>query len=147
MASTFAIALTALIPFTSLVSLSGYLTTAEDSPLYLLLNRRGVQLPTTDGSLQPQTDPFEIEDPVTLSDGVPVNEDSFWRYERMLKVWLLISMVPPVVCNIFLLVFTLLSSKGLDEHERTRAILLPVLLLPAHVVTVVLAFKIGRAHV
>ncbi|EKD03427.1 hypothetical protein A1Q2_02282 [Trichosporon asahii var. asahii CBS 8904] len=141
MASTFAIALTALIPFTSLVSFSGYLTTAEDSPLYLLLHRRGVQLPTNDGSLQPQADPFEIEDPVTLSDGVPVREDSFWRHERMLKIWLLVSMVPPVICNICLLIFSLISSKGLEEHERARTILLPILLTPAHVITVVLALK------
>lgn len=146
MASTFAIACTALIPLTSLISLSGYLTTAEDSPLYLLLNRRGVQLPTSDGSLQPQGDPFEIEDPVALTDGIPVREDAFWRRQRLLKIWLLLSLVPPVVCNILLLIFTLIASEGFEEHERVRAILLPILLLPAHLVTVALALKYFRQN-
>ncbi|KAL1411123.1 hypothetical protein Q8F55_002073 [Vanrija albida] len=149
MASTFAIATTALIPLVSLTSFAIYLSSHPASPVYSLLQRRGVQLPAASdealdggvGAFPAKRDAFDIDDPVVLSDGVPVAEAQFWRWTQGLKLTLLATLIPPVVANTLLLVFTIIASEGFEEHERLRAFLLPILLLPAHVINLIFAIS------
>ncbi|WOO81435.1 ATP-dependent bile acid permease [Vanrija pseudolonga] len=152
MASTFAIATTALIPLVSVVSFSLYITTHPASPVYALLHSRGVKLPTARdealdggvGAFPAKRDAFDIDDPVVMSDGVPVAEAQFWRWTQGLKIALLAALIPPFVANVLLLVFTIIASEGFEEHERLRAFLLPILLVPAHVVNLILTISYLR---
>lgn len=139
--SILAIAVTAVIPFVSLTSLSIYLTSHPASPFFLLLRRGGVQLPTTstDG-LEPVIDPFQLEDPIVCIDGVPVQPERFWRRQRSIKIALLLTYLLPVLANIALLVLTILGFGDLSHSTRERLLLLPTLLVPAHLATLVLAF-------
>lgn len=141
MAPIVAIAATSLIPLVSLVSLSLYLVSHPASPAYTLFQRRGVQLPIgSQEGLQAEHDAFELEDPVVCQDGVPIQPDRFWRRQRQLKVALFLSYLLPVAANIALLVLTILSSQGLEEHERVRALLLPTFLMPAQLATLLMAY-------
>ncbi|CAK9783969.1 P-loop containing nucleoside triphosphate hydrolase protein [Cutaneotrichosporon oleaginosum] len=139
MAAVVVLAATALIPLTSLVSFSIYLSTHPASPIPLALRRRGVQLPlSADDGLGPIRDAFEIENPIVCEDGVPVQPERFWRRQWQLKIALFITYLLPVAANIVLLTLTIISSEGLEEHERVRALLLPALLAPAHLATIIM---------
>lgn len=139
MASIVVIAATSLVPLTSLVSFSLYLTSHPASPVYSLFRRRGVQLPiSAQDGLQPVHDAFELENPIVCQDGVPVQPERFWRRQWQLKVTLFLTYLVPVAINIALLVLTILSSQGLEEHERVRALLLPTLLAPAQLATLIM---------
>jgi ABC-type multidrug transport system fused ATPase/permease subunit len=138
--SVLAIASTALIPLASLTSLSLYITRNPSSPIYALLNKRGVQLPTSQNEgLDGNRDAFDLESPLVCTDGIPVKPDQFWRRQTFLKLWLWLSLIPTLAANIALLVLTLVASRGLEEHERLRALLLPILLLPAQLVNLLIA--------
>jgi ABC-type multidrug transport system fused ATPase/permease subunit len=141
MAAIVVLAATTLIPLTSLVSFSLYLSSHPASPIPPVLRRRRVQLPlSADEGLEPLRDAFEIENPAVCEDGVPVQPERFWRRQWQLKLALFATYLLPVAANIALLVLTILSSEGLEEHERVRALLLPALLAPAHFVTLIMAF-------
>ncbi|WRT69694.1 uncharacterized protein IL334_006684 [Kwoniella shivajii] len=135
---------TVFIPLTSLTSFTIYLSTHPTSPARALF-QKSIALPThngegLDGELENvEKDPFDIQDPIVCQDGTAVEPERFWTsmWRRKLAVFML--MIPPLVCNILLLVFTILS-KIPDEEERTRAILLPSLLLPSQAVTLLIAF-------
>lgn len=139
--SILAIAVTAIVPLVSLISLSIYLTSHPASPFFSLLRRGGVQLPTTstDG-LGPEIDPFELEDPIVCIDGVPVKPERFWRRQRFIKVAFVLTLLLPTIANIALLVLTVLQTKDLDASVRERVILLPTLLIPAHLTTLLIAY-------
>ncbi|WVR08055.1 hypothetical protein IAU60_005101 [Kwoniella sp. DSM 27419] len=133
------IASTVLIPLTSLTSFTIYLSTHRSSPVRHLFHRGQIELPThtgegLDGSIE--KDAFDIDDPVVCQDGTPVDPDRFWQSMHRRKLAVLFLMTPPLVVNILLLVFTILSS--IHGDERLRATLLPSLLLPAQIVTIVL---------
>ncbi|OCF33530.1 ATP-binding cassette transporter [Kwoniella heveanensis BCC8398] len=145
MASYLPIISTTLIPLTSLTSFTIYLSTHPSSPFRRLVKDGQIALPTHNGEglddyseLEgEEKDAFDIDEPLVCEDGIPVEPEKFWASMRWRKWAVLLSMIPPIACNIALLVFTILSDMRGDE--RTRAILLPSLLLPAQFVTVVLA--------
>lgn len=129
---------TALVPLTSLTSFSIYLAAHPSSPIERFV-RRPIKLPihrdeALDGTLE--KDPFDLTDPVIYKDGYPVDAERFWSKTKRLKLGFLLTMLLPLVCNIVQLVFIALS--GLEGDKMTRAILVPVLLVPSHLVTVVL---------
>jgi hypothetical protein len=144
MSSIVPIIATSAIPFVSLLSFSVYLTSHPDSPINTLRQGR-VALPTTrhealDGTTVEEKDPFDIVDAAVCNDGDPVGAEQFWKSTFRRKIALLLLLVPPFVCNILLLIFTILSFAGdAASDDKTRAILLPTLLVPAHIVTVILA--------
>ncbi|WVQ95827.1 hypothetical protein IAU59_002926 [Kwoniella sp. CBS 9459] len=144
MANYLPIISTALIPLTSLTSFTIYLSTHQSSPLRKLLKDGQIALPTHNGEgldgyaeLEGEAkDAFDIDEPLVCEDGEPVEPDKFWASMRRRKWAVLVSMIPTIACNIALLAFTILSD--IQGDERTRAILLPSLLLPAQIVTVIL---------
>ncbi|WWC73697.1 uncharacterized protein I206_107669 [Kwoniella pini CBS 10737] len=133
---------TAFIPLVSLTSLTIYLSTHPTSPALRYFNKP-IALPThhdegLDGQITSgEKDPFNLEDPVVCEDGTPIEPEKFWASMKRRKVALLLLMFPPLICNILLLVFTVLAHIP-DQEERTRSILLPALLLPSQVITVLL---------
>lgn len=143
MSSLITVFSTALIPFTAVFTLSIYLSTHPDSPAKSLLPGKRVKLPVhrdegLDGSTDNDgPDPFDLHDPVVMDDGTPVNPEKFWSAAWRKKLAFLILLIPPFACNIALLVFTILSD--LKGEERTRATLIPSLLLPSHLITVLFA--------
>nr|XP_019043546.1 ATP-binding cassette transporter [Kwoniella bestiolae CBS 10118]OCF22476.1 ATP-binding cassette transporter [Kwoniella bestiolae CBS 10118] len=134
---------TTFIPLVSLSSLTIYLSTHPNSPIGSLLKKR-IALPThQDESLDgrfdtEEKDPFNIEDPVVCEDGTPVNPSIFWDSMKRRKWGVLLLMIPPLICNILLLVFAILAHIP-DQDEKTRSILLPSLLLPSQMVTLYLS--------
>ncbi|WVQ79183.1 hypothetical protein IAT38_001279 [Cryptococcus sp. DSM 104549] len=136
---------TAFIPITSFTSLTIYLAAHPASPIHHLLNQRSIALPTHNGegldgtTDAPTKDPFDLVDPVVCQDGTPVEPSKFWSSQWRLKLAVLLSMVPPLVCNISLLVFTIISNIE-DPNERQRAIILPALLLPSQLVALLVSY-------
>ncbi|GMK55034.1 hypothetical protein CspeluHIS016_0200900 [Cutaneotrichosporon spelunceum] len=147
MAAVVVLAATALIPLTSLVSFSLYLSSHPSSPIPPVIRRRHIQLPVTaDEGLAPVRDAFEIENPVVCVDGEPVQPRQFWKRQWQLKLALLATYILPVVVNIALLVLTILSSGGLKEEERVRTLILPAFLSPAHFGTLLMAIWFLRQN-
>jgi hypothetical protein len=135
---------TALIPLTSFISLSIYLTSHPSSPALRLFSKSGyIALPThrdegLDGALDElDKDPFDIEDPQVLEDGHEVEPEKFWASMWRRKVALILLLLLPFACNITLLVFTALQP--LEQEAKTRALLQPILVIPSHLVTFLLA--------
>jgi hypothetical protein len=138
----------ALLPLTSLISLSIYLSSHPSSPAHRLFHRPAIALPihrdeALDGTLDElDKDPFDLEDPEVLEDGQPVDAERFWASMWRRKVALLATLVPAFACNIALLVFTLQST---DAEDKIKAILPYFLLIPAHLVTLLLgAWFLGQ---
>jgi hypothetical protein len=131
---------TAIIPASSLISLTVYLTLHPSSPILRLLSRP-VQLPiyrdeALDGTLE--HDPFDLADPVIRKDGYPVDAERFWRRTKWMKLAFLVTMLPAVGVNVLRLV--LIATSHLEGDELTRALLVPILLIPSHLVTLLLGF-------
>ncbi|WWD04597.1 hypothetical protein V865_002668 [Kwoniella europaea PYCC6329] len=135
---------TTFIPLVSLSSLTIYLSTHPASPIYTLFQKR-IALPThQDEDFNErydivEKDPFNIEDPVVCEDGTPVDPESFWASMRRRKIGVLLLMIPPLICNILLLIFAIVAHTP-DQDEKTRSIILPSLLLPSQLVTLYLAY-------
>ena len=133
---------TALIPATSFTSFSIYLSVHPSSPIRRFFEQGRIALPTHDDVASDRTysdvkeDPFDLQDPVVCDDGTPVEPDKFWASMWKRKVAFLSVLSLPFACNILLLVFTFLSD--LRGEERTSAILLPTLLIPSHLITILL---------
>ncbi|WWC65828.1 uncharacterized protein I303_108450 [Kwoniella dejecticola CBS 10117] len=133
---------TAFIPLVSLTSFTIYLSVHPASPVrsYFV---KPIALPThrNEGLAghadRSEKDPFDLEDPVVCEDGTPVDPAHFWASMKLRKIAALLLMLPPFMCNILLLVFTILARIP-EQEERTRSILLPALLLPSQIVTLVL---------
>jgi len=105
------------------------------------LVRRPVQLPVHrdeafDGSLD--ADPFDLDDPVIRKDGYPVDAENFWSQTRGMKLAFLATLLLPIACNLYRL--ALIVTSHLDGEEHTRAMLVPLMLVPAHLVTLLLGF-------
>jgi hypothetical protein len=132
---------TALIPLTSLSSFSIYLASHPESPIKQLLKPSGIALPThRDEALDGTTlekDVFDFEDKEVSIDGTPVEPERFWASMRKRKIALLMALLLPIICNIVSLAFTITS--GLRGEELSKALLIPILIIPSHVVTVVLS--------
>lgn len=129
---------TAAIPASSLISLTIYLTLHPASPILRLVSRP-VQLPVhrdeaLDGTLE--HDPFDLADPVIRKDGYPVDAERFWRRTKWMKLAFLATMLPAVGVNIARLV--LIATSHLEGDELTRAMLIPILVIPAHLVTLLM---------
>ncbi|BEI79510.1 hypothetical protein CcaverHIS002_0100390 [Cutaneotrichosporon cavernicola] len=147
MAAVIVLAATALIPLVSVVSFSLYLSSHPASPIPLVFRRRQVQLPViADEGLAPMRDAFEIENPVVCVDGEPVRPEQFWRRQFQLKVALFATYLLPLAANIALMVLTILSSEGLEEHVRVRMLLLPTFLAPAHLATLIMTMWFFGQH-
>ncbi|WWD20306.1 hypothetical protein CI109_104782 [Kwoniella shandongensis] len=131
-------------PLTSLLSLTIYLAAHPSSPIRHLLHKPApIALPTHNGEgldgSHGEKDPFDLEDPVVCADGTPIEPDKFWNSVWRWKLAVEISMLFPLVTNILLLVFTILADDN-DSEAKQIAILLPSLLLPAQLVTLLLGF-------
>lgn len=131
---------TALVPLTSLTSFSIYLAAHPSSPIETLV-RRPIKLPihrdeALDGTLE--KDAFDLDDPVIFKDGYPVDAEKFWKKTWRLKLAFLLTMLLPTACNLVQLIFTAISD--LEGEQKTRALLIPVLLVPAHLVTLLLGY-------
>jgi hypothetical protein len=131
---------TALLPITSFISLSIFLSTHPRSPTRHL-RRKAVALPVhtnegLDGEVDAvEKDPFEIDDPVVRKEGIPVNPRKFWASTWKRKVCLLAAMLLPFGCNIALLVMTALRNyPSLDV--RTKALSIPIFILASHIPTI-----------
>ena len=143
MSDLVAVLRTAFIPLTSFISLTIYLSTHPSSPVRHLLSRRKITLPihhdealdgTIDGAFDKEKDLFNIEDPVVCDDGTPVEPEKFWSSMWKRKIAFLLSLVPPFGCNIALLVLTALDYPS--GEAKTQALLVPILLIPAHLIVV-----------
>ena len=135
---------TALLPLTSFISLSIFLSTHPRSPTRSLSKKR-IALPTyqdegLDGEREEvEKDPFDIDDPAVRREGIPVNPESFWSSTWKRKVWLLATMLLPFGCNIALLVMAALAEyPTLDA--KTKAISIPVFILASHVPTLMIMY-------
>jgi hypothetical protein len=135
---------TALLPLAAFISLSIFLSTHPRSPARNLAKRR-VALPIysdegLDGIAEEvKKDPFEIDDPVVRQDGTPVNPEKFWSSTWKRKAWLLASMLLPFGCNLAILVLTILRDYS-SSDARTKAVLVPALILASHIPTLVLMY-------
>lgn len=138
---------TALLPFTSFISLSIFLSTHPKSPTRNLVRRQRIALPVhrnegLDGELDTDDDPeakegddpFEIDDPVVRGEGIPVHPEQFWASAWKRKASLLVLMLLPTACNIAILVMTA-TSRYPNVDEKTNALLVPSLILASHVPT------------
>ena len=130
---------TALLPLTSLISLSIFLSTHPRSPTRGLPKQK-IALPTHQGegldghAEEVEKDPFDIDDPVVRSEGIPVHPERFWSSTWKRKAWLLATMLLPFGCNIALLVMAALADySSLDA--KTKAISIPVFILASHIPT------------
>ncbi|KIR29354.1 ATP-binding cassette transporter [Cryptococcus deuterogattii LA55] len=137
------IASTALIPFTTLTSFTIYLTTHPSSPIKHIIRQQGIALPVHNGEALDGTlddkDPFDIDDPIVCEDGTPVEPQQFWTSMWKRKLAVIGLMIPPLICNVLLLTFSLLAPSN-DVEDRQRNIILPALLLPSQAVTLVVGF-------
>ena len=134
------IASTALIPFISILSFTVYLAAHPASPISALV-KKPVKLPIHRGEALDGTtdaDPFDIDDPIIQTDGYPVDAERFWARTRWMKIAFLGTMVAPIVCNIYRLV--LIVNSHLQGDALTRTMLVPILLIPSHLVTLLLGF-------
>ena len=138
---------TALLPLTAFVSLSIFLATHPQSPSRKLVRRR-IALPVhrdegLDGDLDQggmeEKDPFEIDDPVVRSEGIPVDPERFWSSAWKRKVMLLASMILPFGCNIAIIVLIALSSYP-NIDEKTHALLMPCFVAAAHLPTLFMMY-------
>ncbi|KAK4686614.1 hypothetical protein P7C73_g3512, partial [Tremellales sp. Uapishka_1] len=134
---------TILIPVSTFLSFSIYLSSHPSSPVNKLL-AKPIALPTTrgealDGIADTEHDPFDISDPEVLHDGTPVEPEKFWAKTWRRKIALLITLLLPFIANILLLVFTILDDLPSGD-EKTRRIAVPSLLLPSHLVTLLMAY-------
>ena len=130
---------TALLPLTSFISLSIFLSTHPRSPTRRLSKQR-IALPIhqdegLDGQAEElEKDPFDIDDPVVRKEGIPVHPEKFWSSTLKRKAWLLATMLLPFGCNIALLVMAALADyPSLDA--KTKAISIPVFILASHMPT------------
>jgi hypothetical protein len=135
---------TALLPLTSFISLSIFLSTHPRSPTCGLSQKR-IALPThqdegLDGEREEvEKDPFDIDDPAVRREGTPVNPEKFWSSTWKRKTWLLVTMLLPFGCNIALLVMAALADyPSLDA--KTKAISIPVFILASHVPTLIMMY-------
>ncbi|KAK8849677.1 hypothetical protein IAR55_005012 [Kwoniella newhampshirensis] len=143
-----------LLPLTSLTSLTIYLAAHPSSPVLRLLKRPSqIALPTHDGEgldgsyESTEKDPFDLDDPVVCEDGTPVEPEKFWKTMWKWKLAVVLSMLPPLACNVVLLVFAIIS-RFADSDDKHTAILLPSLLLPAQLVTLLLGiWHLGQNEV
>ena len=142
MADLVAVLSTAFIPLTSFTSLAIYLSTHPSSRLCHIFAQQRIALPShrdegLDGALDhAEKDPFDVVDPVVCDDGTPIEPENFWSSMWKRKIAFLLSLIPPLVCNILLLVFTAL--RHLPGEEQTRSILLPILLIPSQSVVIIM---------
>jgi hypothetical protein len=125
-----------LIPLTTFISLSIFLSSHPQSPARLLFHNPPIALPihqdeAIDGSRE--KDAFDIDEPVVRNDGTPIHPEKFWASMWKRKLWLLISLIPPFGVNIALLVLVSLQSQG---DNRTKGIVESSFLLASHLVTV-----------
>ncbi|WVO13896.1 hypothetical protein L204_101520 [Cryptococcus depauperatus] len=139
------LASTALIPLITLTSFTIYLSTHPDSPIQHVLNRKQhISLPThigeaLNGCVLEEKDPFDIDDPVVFEDGTPVEPEKFWASMKRRKLAIIGFMIPPLLCNTVLLGYSVaVFDKDLDAHQR--AIILPALLLPSQIITLLIGF-------
>jgi hypothetical protein len=135
---------TALLPLTSFISLSIFLSTHPRSPTRSLSKQR-IALPThQDEGLDGQADEiekdsFDIDDPAVRKEGIPVNPEKFWSSTWKRKAWLLATMLLPFGCNIALLAMAALADyPSLDA--KTKAISIPVFILASHVPTLMIMY-------
>ncbi|KAE8542519.1 hypothetical protein D1P53_001298 [Cryptococcus gattii VGV] len=137
------IASTALIPFITLTSFTIYLTTHPSSPIKHIIRQQRIALPVHNGEALDGTlddkDPFDIDDPIVCEDGTAVEPQQFWTSMWKRKLAVIGLMIPPLICNVLLLSFSLLASPN-DVEDRQRNIILPALLLPSQAVTLIVAF-------
>lgn len=91
-----------------------------------------------DGTLDDK-DPFDIDDPIVCEDGTPVEPQRFWTSMWKRKLAVIGLMIPPLICNVLLLTFSLLAPSN-DVEDRQRNIILPALLLPSQAVTLIVSF-------
>lgn len=138
---------TAILPLTAFVSLSIFLSTHPRSPTRRFARRR-IALPVhshegLDGEVDEQDvddkDPFEIDDPMVRSEGMPVNPEKFWSSTWKRKVLLLVSMLLPIGCNIAILVMTALSTYP-NADEKSRALAAPSFVAAAHLPTILVMY-------
>lgn len=128
---------TALIPLTSLVSLSIYISSHPRSLARRLFRSTEITLPTQNGEgLLPEKDPFDIHDGDIHGDGTALNPERFWASTRRRKIGLLATFLIPFAANIALLV---LSVQEKPDSQPFDPVIPPALLLPSHVVTILLA--------
>ncbi|KIR78450.1 ATP-binding cassette transporter [Cryptococcus gattii EJB2] len=137
------IASTALIPFITLTSFTIYLTTHPSSPIKHIIRQQRIALPVHNGEALDGTlddkDPFDIDDPIVCEDGTPVEPQRFWTSMWKRKLAVIGLMIPPLICNVLLLTFSLLAPSN-DVEDRQRNIILPALLLPSQAVTLIVSF-------
>jgi hypothetical protein len=131
---------TALLPLTSFISLSIFLSTHPRSPTRKWSKRR-IALPVhtdegLDGGAESEKDPFDIDDPVVRKQGNPVNPEKFWSSTWKRKAWLLATMLLPLGCNIALLVMTSMADYP-SFDAKTKALSIPMFILASHVPTFV----------
>lgn len=139
---------TALLPLTSVLSLSIFFATHPRSPTRTLIHRR-IALPTyrnegLNGEIDEdeeidEKDPFEIDDPIVRSEGIPVHPERFWSSTWKRKMGLLLTMLLPFGCNIAILVLTVLSSYP-SVDEKSRALAAPACIAAAHIPTLMMMY-------
>lgn len=138
---------TALLPLTAFISLSIFLSTHPRSPTRTLVRRRialpvhrdeGMDGEVDEGSLE-EKDPFEIDDPVVRSEGLPINPERFWSSTWRRKALLLAWMIFPFGCNIAIIVLTALSSYPTVD-EKTHALITPCFVSASHLPTLFMMY-------
>ena len=139
---------TAVLPLIAFVSLSIFLATHPRSPTRKLVRRR-IALPVhrdegLDGEVDEddvleEKDPFEIDDPVVRSEGIPVNPERFWSTTWKRKAMLLAWMILPFGCNIAIIIVTALSSHPTVD-EKTHALATPCFVAAAHLPTLFMMY-------
>lgn len=141
---------TALLPLTSAISLSIFFATHPRSPTRSLIRRR-IALPVhrdegLDGQVEDdeghdtdEKDPFEIDDPVVRSEGIPVNPERFWSSTWRRKLALFVTMLLPFGCNVAILAFAA-SASCPSPDDKTHAVATPAFIAAAHIPTLVMMY-------
>ena len=135
---------TALLPLTSFISLSIFLSTHPRSPTRSL-SKQHIALPThqdegLDGEREEvEKDPFDIDDPAVRREGIPVYPEKFWSSTWKRKAGLLATMLLPFGCNIALLVMAALAEYP-SPDARTKAISIPIFILASHIPTLMIMY-------
>lgn len=132
MVSQIPIFATGLIPLTSLVSFTIYLSIHPKSPVRS--RKIALSAQRDDGLTK---DPFDIYDDTLEGDGEPVDPDAFWKSMYKRKLALLLCLILPFVANIALLALSVLDD---TPNPPFDPVIPPALLLPSHLVTLVLAY-------
>lgn len=134
---------TAVLTLISFVSLSIFLATHPRSPTRKLVRRRialpvhrdeGLDGQVDEDDLSEEKDPFEIDDPLVRSEGIPVNPERFWSTTWKRKALLLAWMILTFGCNIAIIVVTALSSYPTID-QKTHALAMPCFAAAAHLPT------------